>query len=111
MEVTPAGIVIETRVDTPSNVELAIVVIGLFSSKVTELRGVNANASAPIDETLAGMLIDSSLDCLKDNLPILASLLVPEKTTEVSLSASKNAKFPIDSTFSGIVMELSERFD
>jgi hypothetical protein len=101
--------VIEVRLAACSNVELAIVVIGLPSSKVMVLRGVLANASAPITVTLAGMLIDSRLDCLKDCAPILVSLLVPEKVTEVSFSAAANAKSPIDSTFSGIVMEISER--
>ena len=73
------------------------------------LRGAKANVSSPITVTLAGIIIVSSLVCLKDIRPKLASLLVPEKVTDVSLLASRNAKLPMDSTFSEIVMEVSER--
>lgn len=63
----------------------------LFSAKVTDLKGVSAKAPPPIIVTLAGMLIVSSLDCLNAFSPMLAILLVPEKVTEVSPSAPKNA--------------------
>jgi hypothetical protein len=86
-----------------------IAVRRLPEAKVTvSSNNVSANASTPIDSTLAGMFIEVNTSAyLKALAPISVRRLPGEKLIEIRAPVLLNAEFPIASTLAGIVTDVS----